>query len=90
MFSVIISPAKKMRCDPDSLEYTALPEFTEKSEKLLKILKSMSYAELKTLWQCNDKIAGENFDGTIESHTTLFSGTCPKCMAERLNRKLQA
>ena len=44
MFSVIISPAKKMRCDPDSLEYTALPEFTEKSEKLLKILKSMSYA----------------------------------------------
>lgn len=62
MFSVIISPAKKMRCDPDSLEYTALPEFTEKSEKLLKILKSMSYAELKTLWQCNDKIAGENFE----------------------------
>ena len=37
-----------------------------------------------------NKIAGENFDGTIESHTTLFSGTCPKCMAERLNRKLQA
>ena len=62
MFSVIISPAKKMCCDPDSLEYTALPEFTEKSEKLLKILKSMSYAELKTLWQCNGKIAGENFE----------------------------
>lgn len=62
MFSVIISPTKKMRRDPDSLECTALPKFIEKSEKLLEILKSMSYSELKNLWQCNDKIAGENFE----------------------------
>lgn len=32
-----------------------------------------------------NKLATQHFDGSIDSHTTLFSGTCKKCLAEKNN-----
>ena len=57
---IIISPAKKMRIDTDSLPIQGLPVFLPKTEELCRILQSMSDAELKKLWKCNDQIAALN------------------------------
>ena len=57
---IILSPAKKMNIVPDILDYTALPEYLHQTEDILHWLQSKSYAELKDLWQCNDKIAEQN------------------------------
>ena len=57
---IIISPAKKMRVDTDSLPYQGLPRFLQKTEEIVRLLQSMSDAELKKLWKCNDQIASLN------------------------------
>ena len=57
---IIISPAKKMRTDPDSLPCRGLPCFLEQAEQLRGILQKMDYAALKRLWKCNDQIATLN------------------------------
>ena len=57
---IILSPAKKMNHDMDSLGYADLPCFLERTEELLAWLKQKSYAELKKLWSCNDRIAEQN------------------------------
>ena len=57
---LIISPAKKMRVDTDSFSCSKLPVFLEKTEILMKWIQTLSYAEQKKLWGCNDKIAREN------------------------------
>ena len=59
---IIISPAKKMRVDTDSLPYRDLPVFLDHTRQLLGVLKSMSREELKKLWKCNDQIADLNFE----------------------------
>lgn len=59
---IIISPAKKMRTDTDSLPYRDLPVFLDQTRELLEALKSMSREELKKLWKCNDQIANLNFE----------------------------
>jgi cytoplasmic iron level regulating protein YaaA (DUF328/UPF0246 family) len=58
---IIISPAKKMKTDTDSLSHKDLPQFMEEAEILLRRLQEMSYSELKKLWCCNDSIAALNF-----------------------------
>ena len=50
---IIISPAKKMRTDIDSLPWQTLPEFLPQTELLASLLSAMSYDELKKLWKCN-------------------------------------
>lgn len=57
---IIISPAKKMRVDTDSLPYRDLPQFLPKTQELYEILRSMTEEELKKLWKCNDQIAKLN------------------------------
>lgn len=59
---IILSPAKKMNIDTDSLGPSGLPAFMEKTEVLLKWLKSNSFAELQKLWKCSDRIAQQNFE----------------------------
>ena len=59
---MILSPAKKMNRDVDTLEYSALPEYLEQTETILNWLKSKSHEDLKKLWKCNDKIAEQNFE----------------------------
>ncbi|MGN0974656.1 MAG: peroxide stress protein YaaA [Gemmiger sp.] len=57
---IIISPAKKMSADPDSLPWRELPEFLPRTEQLLARLRTMEYDELKKLWKCSDQIARQN------------------------------
>jgi len=59
---IIISPAKKMNVDTDSLPCQGTPAFIEDTKILLEKLKSMSYPQLKNLWKCNDAIAQLNFE----------------------------
>ena len=59
---IIISPAKKMKVNTDSFSFQELPMFLSQAEQILKQLRRMSYAELKTLWKCNDQIAAQNIE----------------------------
>ncbi len=58
---IIISPAKKMNRDTDSLEVRTLPVFLDKTEILMKWMKGLSREEAKALWKCNDKLTDLNF-----------------------------
>lgn len=58
---IIISPAKKMNIDTDSLKWCDFPSFLPQTKQLLAKLQSLTYDELKKLWACNDKIAMLNF-----------------------------
>ena len=58
---IIIAPAKKMNMD-DGLEWRELPRFLPETEKLLAVLQSMTYEQLKKLWNCNDSLAALNFE----------------------------
>ena len=59
---IILSPAKKMITDTDSIAPDGLPEFIEKTTEIQSWLKSKSKEELKDIWKCNDKIAEQNFN----------------------------
>lgn len=59
---IIISPAKKMNEDGDTLQYSELPILIEKTGELFRYLSERSYEELKSIWRCNDKIAALNYD----------------------------
>ena len=59
---IIISPAKKMNVDRDSLPCRTQPDFLARTEELLEALQSLSPRELQVLWKCNDKIAAQNLE----------------------------
>ena len=59
---IIISPAKKMRINTDTLEVRALPPYLQEAEELKEYLKTLSYEDLKDLWKCNDRIAALNYE----------------------------
>ena len=59
---IIISPAKKMKTETDSIVRKDLPVFLAETEKLKAWIGTLSYEEAKKLWACNDKIARENFE----------------------------
>ena len=70
---IIISPAKKMKVDTDSLPWRDLPVFLSKTEQLAKTLQGMGYDELKRLWKCSDSITAANVDrlANMDLHTRL-------------------
>ena len=70
---IIISPAKKMNTDTDSLPWRDLPAFLSETEVLAKTMQSMDYDGLKKLWKCNDSIAALNVErlGRMELHSGL-------------------
>lgn len=59
---ILISPAKKMKVDPDGLPHTALPGFLPKTQQLLQQLQQMPYPQLQKLWNCNPAIATAQFE----------------------------
>ena len=59
---IIISPAKKMVEDTDSLPPQGLPRFLDRTERLLAALRAISPRELQKLWRCNDAIAAQNVE----------------------------
>lgn len=76
---IILSPAKKMNVDLDSLEPIGLPKFINQAEDILGWMKQQSQEELKCLWKCNDKIAKQNFE-RIE-HMDLRSRLTPAVLS---------
>ena len=59
---VIIAPAKKMNTDLDSFPPETLPQFLDRTERLMSVLQAMSPKELQALWKCNEAIAGLNVE----------------------------
>ncbi len=58
---IIISPAKKMNEDTDTLPWKELPVFLETTEQIMDWMKQLSFAKARELWQCNEKLAELNF-----------------------------
>ena len=79
VIKIIISPAKKMNINTDTLEVKALPVYLCEAQYLWDYLKGLSYEELKTLWQCNDKIARLNYSRLRD--IKLTSGLTPALLA---------
>lgn len=61
MFQIIISPAKKMNVDTDSFAISGMPQFLEDTKVLMRKIQSLSLAEARALWKCNDSLAELNF-----------------------------
>lgn len=59
---IIISPAKKMNSETDSLPHEKLPQFLDEAESFLARLKGMAYEELQKIWGVNDSLARLNFE----------------------------
>ena len=59
---IIISPAKKMNTDVDTLAPAGTPVFLKDTEHIMEWMRQLSYEEAKKLWGCNDKIARQNFE----------------------------
>lgn len=76
---IIISPAKKMNVDTDSLPWKDLPVFLTQTEELYDRLRSMSPAELKKLWGCNEQIAALNVERLV--HMDLRTSLTPAILA---------
>ena len=76
---IILSPAKKMKVDTDSLEPLGLPQCVEQADGLLSWLRRQSGEELQGLWKCNDSIARENFDRI--AHMDLRQNLTPAVLA---------
>ena len=76
---IIISPAKKMAPDYDSLEYNQLPVFIKDTEELVKYLKGLTYEELKDMWKCSDKIATTNYERIQEMD--IYKNLTPAILA---------
>lgn len=58
---IIISPAKKMNIDTDTLERRSIPVFLDETTELLEWMRRLTYGQAKELWKCNDKIAEQNY-----------------------------
>ena len=70
---IIISPAKKMVIDTDSLMPKDMPKYIGEALNIVSYLKSLSYEELKKIWKCNDTIAKLNYERvqSMDLHSNL-------------------
>lgn len=59
---IIISPAKKMKVDEDTLAYGSMPVFLGDTVRIMNWIKSLNIGEATALWGCNDKLAKQNFE----------------------------
>ena len=75
----IISPAKKMNVDGDTMEAVGRPVFLERAEVLKGWLQGQSKEELQRLWGCNEKIAELNY-GRLRG-MDLEKGVTPAVLA---------
>lgn len=59
---IIVSPARTMQVDTDSLPYQHLPQFLPQTQEILNWLRGLTYDELHRLWwNCSTKIATLNY-----------------------------
>ena len=59
---IIISPAKKMNVDTDSLSVCDLPCFLSRTEEICRELQRKTPEELQRLWKCNDSLVALNVE----------------------------
>lgn len=59
---IIISPAKKMNIENDTMLPVSEPELFKYTMQLYNALKKMEASDLRKLWGCNEKIALQNYD----------------------------
>lgn len=86
---IILSPAKKMRRDCDSLSCRSVPVYISEAKQILAALLSMSFEELKKLWGCSEAIARENyqrlgemeFSGALTPAVLAYEGLAYRYMA---------
>ena len=76
---IIISPAKKMKTDRESLPWNSLPVFIKNTEEISRELRKSSAEELKSLWKCNDSIVQQNVERL--KNLDLHSGLTPAILA---------
>ncbi|MBR2561941.1 MAG: peroxide stress protein YaaA [Eubacterium sp.] len=76
---IIISPAKKMKVNTDAPGSLTEPVFLDRAQVLLGWLKSLSYAEAKSVWECSDRIAEESYAGI--RNISLHRGRTPAVLA---------
>lgn len=72
---IILSPAKKMNIDTESLEIQGMPVFLSQTEEILTWMQSKTFPELQKLWKCNDRIAEQNVERL--EHMDLRSSLTP-------------
>lgn len=76
---IIISPAKKMRVDTDSLGWDGLPVLIDRAEQVLAWLRSQSATDLRRLWAASEKIASLNIERL--SNMDLRQGLTPALLS---------
>lgn len=76
---IIMSPAKKMNTDLDSLEPIGLPMYMEQTEQILQFMQQQSHEDLQKMWKCNDKIAQQNFERL--AHMDLYHNLTPAILS---------
>ncbi|MCI8326681.1 MAG: peroxide stress protein YaaA [Lachnospiraceae bacterium] len=58
---IIISPAKKMNIDTDTLSIKDQPVFLEETREIMNWMKTLTYGEAQELWGCNGRLAELNY-----------------------------
>lgn len=76
---IIVSPAKKMNINTDTIGPMGLPTFIDKSVEILAWLKNKSEDELKELWKCNNKILEQNIKRLEDMD--LYHGLSPAILS---------
>lgn len=76
---IIISPAKKMVCDTDTVEPQGLPVFVDVAGKLMRWVADLTYQQQKELWRCSDAIARQNRERF--EHMDLYHNLTPALLA---------
>ncbi len=60
--NIILSPAKTMKMDTDTMLCRSVPVFLEEAKAIHSRLKQQSYEEIKKIWNCSDRLAEENYE----------------------------
>ena len=76
---IIISPAKKMRVDIDSLDCLGLPIFLSRTERLLAALRALSPDQRRALWKCSEALARRSND--LLEKMDLYQNLTPALLA---------
>lgn len=76
---IILSPAKKMNVDTDTIECAGMPVFMKDTERILDWMRQLSYEEAKKLWACNDQIASLNYNRY--AHMDLYRELTPAILS---------
>lgn len=67
---IIISPAKKMNVDVETMEPAGLPVFLEDTKEIMRWMQRLTFSEAKKLWGCNEKLAELNYERFAEMDLT--------------------